>query len=844
MKASGARSYVVALLLLVAAYFLTGKLGLSLAQENPSASVVWPPTGIAIAAVLLLGWRIWPAIFVGAFVVNITTTGNSSTSLQIAIGNTLEALVAGWLVNRFARGRHAFERVRDAFAFIFLAAILSTLVSATIGVTSLALLGYADWRNFGNIWTTWWLGDAVGAAVLTPLVIAWSSRSPLRWGPRQVLVIILVFFALLTVSEIIFGRMFPSVSGSYSLPFLAIPILVWIGLRFSLRETASAMFLISIIAVSSAAQGVGPFVGTAPHQSLVALQWFLGVVAVITIVVSAEICERRSAEERLDAQQAIARILGEATSASNAIPRILQAICEKLRWDIGGFWNVKSDTTECVHMWVTPSIGEAAAEFVTLSRRTIFPPGIGLPGRAWQSGRIMWIDDVVLDPNFPRAAAAERIPLCSAFAFPISLRQRVLGVLEFFSLERRQADREQLAMMDAVGSQIGLLIERTEAAAELAQRKAEAETANRAKDNFLAMLSHELRTPLSPILFAVERMEGLGIDHETRELTGIIRRNVEVEARLIDDLLDVTRLGQGKIELRKRSVDAHECMRDAIALCQPMIEERKITVETRLNAADSWVLADPVRLQQIIWNLLQNAVKFSASNGAISVVSEGSSGEGKLQIRVVDHGVGIAPEFLAHVFEPFTQGEEPLRRRFGGLGLGLAISRRLAEMHNGILTATSDGHGHGATFALTLPTVEKPTKAKPPHGMERRKPTEPGRRLRILLVDDHTETREGLERLLQRQGYLVESAVDMTSALRAADSQEFDLLISDLGLPDGSGHEVMERLRGRQSIKGIAISGFGAQDDLDKSKASGFSEHLLKPFEFARLREVIQQLTQ
>jgi CheY-like chemotaxis protein len=316
---------------------------------------------------------------------------------------------------------------------------------------------------------------------------------------------------------------------------------------------------------------------------------------------------------------------------------------------------------------------------------------------------------------------------------------------------------------------------------------------------------------------------------------------VELEARLIDDLLDVTRLGQGKIELQKRPVDAHRCVQDAITLCWSAIGARDIELQTSFVATNSWTNADPMRIQQIIWNLLQNAVKFSPAGSSISIATENLNGGNSLSIRVADLGVGIEADFLERVFEPFVQGEEAVLRRYGGLGLGLSISKALAEMHEGTLTARSGGRDQGATFTLTLRTIDKPAEAHRVDG-EPRVAKNSARTLRILLVDDHADTREGLERLLRRRGHQVQTAGDMHGALNLAASNNYDLLISDLGLPDGSGHELMNRLRERNSIKAIAISGFGMERDIEASRASGFSEHLVKPIEFARLEAVISEL--
>ncbi len=846
MKPLRRASHFAKLLLLLAIYVAAGKLGLSLAREHPSASAVWPPTGIAIAALLLLGWQMWPAIFIGAFLVNITTAGNAATSLGIAFGNTLEALAAALLLNRFAHGRHAFDRVRDVFTFILLAAMASTTLSATIGVASLALGGFADGQRAAGMWTTWWLGDAVGAAVVTPFILAWSRSSPLRWDTRRAFSAVTLLLILVVVSDAIFGGIFPSASRSFTLPFLAIPILVWIALRFGHREAATAMFLMSVIAVSSVVHGVGPFVRGTPHSSLLSLQAFLGVVSAIAMLVAAEISERRSAEQRLDAQQAIARILGEASTVPQAMPLILQAICEKLRWDVGAFWSVDSDSefTRCGHIWASPQVAIVAAGFISDTQNRCFPRGSGLPGRAWQSGHIAWIDDVVADPNFPRAAQASAAGLRAAFGFPVVLRERVFAILEFFSRGPRRADAELLSMLETVGSQIGLFIERTEAAAELIHRKSEAESANKAKDNFLAVLSHELRTPLTPIISAIDELApAFAPDAPQHETLATIRRNVDLEARLIDDLLDVTRLGCGKMELRKCPVDVHQCVRDAQMCCRSEIESRGVTVDLRLAASNPWVNADPVRLQQIFWNLLRNAIKFSPAGTAIVVASGNSADQGELHLEIIDRGVGIAPELLPHIFEPFVQAETAFRRRFGGLGLGLAISRTLTEMHGGTLVATSDGVGSGATFSLRFATIESLAEPLSPAPTST---TSNGtaRALRILLVDDHLDTRAGLERLLRRRGHEVHCAADIATALSLAAADKFDFLISDLGLPDGNGCELVQRLRAREPLlKAIAISGFGMEDDRERSKASGFSEHLLKPFEFARLEAAIEQLS-
>jgi len=284
---------------LAAVYFVAAKLGLRLAFVNPSATAVWPPTGIALAAFLILGARVWPAIFAGAFLANLTTAGSLATSIGIAAGNTLEGLLASYLVQRFAGGRHAFGRPRNAFRFALLAAAISPVVSATCGVTSLALAGFAPWADFGWIWLTWWLGDGAGALVVTPVVLLWSESPRLRWGRRQAVEGVALLVCLVLVGELVFGGHFPAETKNYPLEFLCIPILLWAAFRFGGRETATGIFLLSVIAIGGTLRGFGPFARARQNESLLLLQAFIAVIAVTKLIVAAAVAERRRMEGHL-----------------------------------------------------------------------------------------------------------------------------------------------------------------------------------------------------------------------------------------------------------------------------------------------------------------------------------------------------------------------------------------------------------------------------------------------------------------------------------------------------------------------------------------------------------------
>ncbi len=285
--------------ILTAVYYTAGKLGLSLAFLHPSASPVWAPTGIALAAFLFLGYSVWPAIFTGAFLVNLTTQGSLVTSFEIAVGNTLEGLIGAYLVNRFANGCKAFERPRDVFKFAALTGMVAAPVSATFGVTSLALEGYAGWNNYGLIWLTWWLGDWGGALVAAPLLILWGTSRLERWQGARVLEGVFSLGLLFMVGQAAFGDWFSAVNDKYPLAFLTIPILVWMAFRFGPRETATAVFLLAGMAVWGTLRGFGQFVMESDNESLLVLQMFIGAVALTSQVISASVTERRRAGQNL-----------------------------------------------------------------------------------------------------------------------------------------------------------------------------------------------------------------------------------------------------------------------------------------------------------------------------------------------------------------------------------------------------------------------------------------------------------------------------------------------------------------------------------------------------------------
>lgn len=390
--------------------------------------------------------------------------------------------------------------------------------------------------------------------------------------------------------------------------------------------------------------------------------------------------------------------------------------------------------------------------------------------------------------------------------------------------------------LDGVSGAVHVLTEITEL---VAARNA-AEQASRAKDHFLAVLSHELRTPLAPVLTTVQMMEAeSGLSDDLRESLGLIRRNVEMEARLIDDLLDVTRISRGKLELHITATSVHDAIRNVLATCHGELASRTQHLLLDLSAKRHCVHGDPGRIQQVFWNLVKNASKFTPAGGSITVATRDAP-DGGLAIQVVDTGMGIEPEHLPHIFGAFDQGDRAVTRAFGGLGLGLSISRGLMELHGGSLTADSPGRGQGSTFIARFPPAITFAALSVPDGHDHLS-RHGEARCEILLVEDHPDTAHAMARVLKTLGHRVRIAQSVAAALAAA-AEPFDLLICDIGLPDGNGLDLMRQLRASRPVKGIALSGFGMEEDIRKSEEVGFSAHLTKPVDLAQLEAAISRL--
>ncbi|HEV2294506.1 MAG TPA: PAS domain S-box protein [Tepidisphaeraceae bacterium] len=704
-----------------------------------------------------------------------------------------------------------------------------------------------------------------------------------------------------------------------------------------------------------------------------------------------DITDSKRNELRMLAEHAVTRVLAESSSLKEATPRILEAVCRTTGWEWAALWTVDTheNALRCVEIWHRPET--TVAQFEQLSRQTLLSHGVGLPGRAWQSGRAEWIADVSVNGNFPRREAAAEAGLHGALAFPILVGEQVVGVMEFFSRQVRDPDQTLLDMMLTIGTQIGQYMQRkrierslresearnaavltaaldclvsmdhrgtviewnpaaertfgytrsealgremaeliippqlreqhrkglakylvtgegpvlgkrieitagrkdgTEFPVELAitripfegpptftghlrditerkisdeertkllaseqQARRDAEAANRMKDEFLSVVSHELRTPLNAILGWSQILDGPGrTDPESlKEGLQVIQRNARVQTQIIEDILDLSRVVSGKVRLDVQRVDLTSVIEAAIESMQPAADAKNIRIQKVLDPLAGPVSGDPARLQQVIWNLLSNAIKFTPKGGRVRVTLERVNSH--VEISVSDTGAGIKPEFLPHVFERFTQGDGTTTRRYGGLGLGLSITKHLVELHGGTVQAKSPGEGAGSTFRVALPLT--PLQQDEPE-FERRHPTagkataiEGGqptlRAVKVLVVDDEPDARTLIKRLLENCEAVVTTATSVEEALELLDSTPFDVIVSDIGMPDRDGYDLARSLRSLLPAQGgktpaVALTAFARSEDRTRAMLAGFDMHVAKPVEPSELCAVVARL--
>ena len=909
------------------AYFFAGKFGLLFASLQPNASALWPPAGIALGLCLLYGCGIWPAVLAGAFLVNVTTAGSVATSLGIATGNTFEALAGAYLVNRFAHGRKAFERPQDIFKFMALAAALSTILSPTIGVTILALGGFANWGNYARVWFTWWLGDAAGEIIFAPLLVLWANNG-IRWDRTRTGEAGLLLISLVVAAGTIYGGYLPSGIQRHPLDLMIVPVLLWVVFRFGPAETAAANLLVSGIAIAGTLHGYGPYASGDFNSSLLMVQAWVCMMS-LALPLAAGLTQRRIAEEGR------ARLAAIVDSSEDAIySKSLDGVITS--WNPGAErmfgWTAEEAVGRSVAMILTEdglleergllerlARGEHIEDFETARvRRDGRRIDISLTSSPVRNtkGQLAGASVIARDISERKRLEKERAQLAAAqqraqqilrivmdsMSAPVTLCNRdlrfvwvnqayadwlgkrideivgkpivdVIGqealrvirpyIERVLSGERVQYERQLpyrggglrwvqasytpgLNLHAQADSWVAVVFDVDErrhmedalkaSIANAEEARHEALAGARARDEFLAMLSHELRNPLGAIQNALSvcKLADPAQVRDTARALDVMGRQVSHMTQLVDDLLDTSRVIAGKINLVRRPLDLGACVESIFGSGTKnshRFQDRKVMV----SCEPVWISGDAMRIEQVVSNLLFNAIKFTPADGTVGVRVAAQGEFAILEVR--DNGAGIEPEMLGRIFDLFVQGDIPLDRSKSGLGVGLTLVRKVVELHGGTVGAASAGKGRGSVFVVRLPRIDAPAEAPRAEAPAQTRKSA----LRVLVIEDNDDTREMLGILLRAEGHEVSEAADGPSAIRAVHDFEPDAAIVDVGLPGMDGYEVARQIRAMDGkrVRLVAVTGYGGPDDRHRSRKAGFDLHITKPVDPSKLIELI-----
>jgi signal transduction histidine kinase/ActR/RegA family two-component response regulator len=821
-------------------YFVAGKFGLRFATFNASATPIWAPSGVALAGLLLIGYRFWPAIFAGAFLVNFTTDGSIAMSIVIAAGDTLEALLGAYLVNRFADGKNTFYRTQNVFKFLLLAVLISPTIAATIGATSLCFGGYASWSGYYWLWLTWWLGDASGNTIVAPFLILWYTNPRLNWSRAKAVEAVLLLLSLAAAAGVVFGNWLPETSQGYPLNFFFVSPLLWAAFRLGLRETATATLILSAIAVFGTLNGFGPFAQGTRDEALMLLQTFAGVIGFMSLAVASEVSQRPKLDQaRAEAEKASSmlrrlQMVTDVALFQETRESLLHELLDRLRSALD------SDTATILllepdGMHLSPTSSAGLREEIGKDIRVRL--GQGAAGRIAKCDEGLVLNDLTkIDVVSPFLRRKVR----SVIGAPLKIQDRLIGVIHAGSTTPREFTVDDLDLIRRVAQRAALAIERTQLLERERGSREAAEAANRAKDEFLAMLGHELRNPLAAISVAAQVLSSDRRQELETQTHAIIVRQVEQLLRLVDDLLDVARVTTRKVQLRRQPTDIAECVTGCVKqlTAAKHLENLHIAVE----ANPVWVDGDPDRLAQIVINLASNAIKYTPSDGRV-LVSVTAENEFAV-IRVQDTGVGIPADLLPRIFDLFVQGEVDLDRTPGGLGIGLTLVRRLAELHGGYAEAASEGQGRGSTFTVRLPRIAAPlssTAALRASGSAAAKTPR-----RILIIEDNADVRESLRILLELSGHEVYEASDGREGVEKAAAVGPDLALVDIGLPGLDGYNVAKRIRANSASRDtilVALTGYAQPEYRKRADDAGFDGFLAKPIDAKQLAELIETLS-
>jgi len=767
--------------LLAATYVLAGRLGFTASAVHPIVSSAWPPSGVALAALLLMGTRYWPGIALGAFIVNLTAGIPPLAATGIAVGNTLEALVAAWLLTSFAGFRLPLERLRDVFALVVLGAIASTPVSATVGVTMLTLSGGAAGIPLGTIWLAWFLGDAIGILLVTPLILTWAAGARLRLSARDTIEASLLVAVLVAFTVALFQTPFSYV-------YAIFPVTIWAALRFGPRGAATASFIVSALAIGYTVRGVGPFATSTAVNNLFELETFIGLLALTTLLLAAAIAERRTAESALkrsrQQHQDIVHYASVGVIQTDSEGKILlanPALARILGYD-GPEQLVGRNVADEVYLDQTERapiiaryelVAEGDAVEVQWKRKDGSPIWIDLHGRSVRDG-------------------ADGTSYFEGFVYDLTGRKNL-------ELQFRQAQK-----MEAVGRLAG-------------------------------GVAHDFNNLLTVIASCTEFVLGdPTLADEHRNDLGEVKKATDRATSLTRQLLA---FGRTQV-LRPSTINLNDRLAELLPMLKRLFET---TIEIRIETApDIWAIrADPGQIEQVLLNLAINArdamldggtLTFATENAVVIAERPTSNQEYTMKpgdyvlLRVRDTGVGMDEDVQRKIFEPFFTTKEIGK----GTGLGLATAYGIVKQSGGYIKVRT-APGKGAEFLIYLPRTEAvPDKIVSPQPRDSRPANGT-----VLVVEDEAGVRQALQRILTADGYAVVTAANGAEALEvfAARRQDIDLLITDLVMPAMGGRELARQCSAlRDTLKVIYLSGYTRDSLLSQQTFEEGTEFIEKPF--------------
>jgi PAS domain S-box-containing protein len=800
--------------LVAAAFVVSVHLSTLWATAGRSAAPIFPGTGAALAVLILAGRQYWPAIFVGRLcALAVAASGRPIWLLTaVAATDTVTAWVGAWVLERWGRLDPGLSRLRDVLWLAGAGGGGCSLLGATIGVSTMMLAGVVPAEGYWPTWIRWWMGSLSGVLVLTPLALAWGAGDPLPRAPAYWLHLGACVVTTCLVSLVVFFGSQVALAHTW----LVFPVLLWSSLAFGVRGATLAVLSVTLLGVAGAMMGVG-FLGwtMAPGVRYILMQQFVTAASFTCLLLAVVADERRGGQALRDREQRLHMALAAARSFG---------------FDLETATNRVTRTAECADI-----LGLAAEE----AER----------GSGDEYRRLIHEDDL------PVLEAAERglSPASPTVSFAYRIRRPDGGIVHLEESARAEFDREGRptrvvgVTMDVTDRRRAEQEREHLLAREQAARR-DAEHATQLRDEFLGTVSHELRTPLNAILGWAQILQAGS--HTTAALqSGLatIARNARLQAQLVDDLLDLSRMSAGRLRLEAEATDLVTVVREAVLAVTPAASARHVYVQHDDAAHAAVVNGDADRLQQVFWNLLVNAVKFTEPGGKVRVQIDVV--DGSHRVRVSDTGQGIAAEFLPHVFDRFRQADGSTTRRHSGLGIGLSLVSQIVELHGGTVRAESRGEGLGATFTVQLParrpSSEAATPAVPTTPDARR--VEARDRVTVLIVDDDTDARDVAAHFLQGGGAHVITATGAEEGVRLLRDHRPDVVVADIGMPGTDGYAFIRAVRGLHPDDGaatpaVALTALVREEDRRRALDAGYQSHLAKPVSREALLSTVSRL--